>query len=250
MFFILTTFFSDVICLWLISYCKRICKNFMLAPIYVNYPDKTFESFGFKSDKDHFFSFPKRKPLTNMEKLSIGIGTLAGTAIPMMQFCKKQKVPIWKLKYSEKEMILLSTGSISGGVAGGLLSDRKVEAKYKIHEGVFQFFNAIIPTLLIKPILKICENIKALNNMKAKAAALLCGIFGGMFAGAKISNKINGTTSPNNRRKVKFIDTIANIDVISGALIMAKFPFVGKLGVEKFLPLFYMWTGYESGKMR
>ena len=64
----------------------------MLAPIYVNYPGKTFEIFGFKSDKDHFFSFPKRKPLTNMEKLSIGIGTLAGTAIPMMQFCKKQKV--------------------------------------------------------------------------------------------------------------------------------------------------------------
>lgn len=222
----------------------------MLAPILNNYPDKTFKHFGFNQRKNNFFSIPKRKPLTNAEKFSIGLGTLIGTTIPIIQFRKKQKLPITKLKYSEKEMILLSTGSITGGVLGGILSDRKVEPKYKIHEGIFQFFNAVIPTLLIKPILKICESIKPLNNNKIKVPAILGGIFGGMLLGAKISNKITGTSNNQNRRKVKFTDTIANIDVISGALIMAKFPLIGKLGIEKFLPLFYMWTGYESGKMR
>ena len=222
----------------------------MLAPISNNYPDKTFKSFGFKPKNDHFFSIPQYKPLNNTEKLSIGIGTLIGTAIPLMQFCKKQKLPITKLKYSEKEMILLSTGSITGGVIGGIISDRKVEPKYKIHEGIFQFFNAVVPTLLIKPILKTCESFKPLNNNKVKAGAILGGIFGGMLLGAEISNRINRTNKPNNKRKVKFTDTIANIDVLSGALIMANFPLIGKLGIEKLLPLFYMCTGYESGKIR
>lgn len=221
----------------------------MLAPIQNNYPDKTFRYFGFKSKNDHFFSIPKRKPLTLSEHLSITAGTLVGTAIPIIQFCKKQKVSVKKLKYSEKEMILLSTGSITGGVIGGICSDRTTNPKYKIREGIFQFFNAIVPTLMIKPILKTCEKFKPLNNTKAKAIAILGGIFSGMLIGAEISNRINRTNNKN-KRKVKFIDTIANIDVISGALIMAKFPFIGKLGVEKFLPLFYMWTGYESGKMR
>ena len=222
----------------------------MLAPIYTNCPEKTFATFGFKPKKDNFFTIPKRKPLTIAEDVSIGAGTLIGTALPIIQFCRKQKVPVTKLNYRETEMILLSTGSITGGVLGGVSSDRKVEPKYKIHEGITQFFNAVIPTLLINPILKTCEKIKPLNNNKAKALLLLGGIFGRMAAGAEISNKINGTTTPATKRKVKIIDAIANIDVISGALVMAKFPLIGKLGLEKFLPLFYMWTGYESGKMR
>ncbi len=222
----------------------------MLTAVYTNSPNKTFSSFGFKPKQDNFFSIPERKPLTISERLSIGTGTLIGTAIPIMYFCKKQKLPVQKLKYAEKEMILLSTGSITGGVLGGMYSDKKVKPEYKIHEGVFQFFNAVVPTLLIKPILKTCDKIKFLNNTKAKAATLMSGIFCGMIAGANISNKINGTTSAGSKRKVKFVDTIANIDVISGALVMAKFPLIGKLGIEKFLPLFYMWTGYESGTMR
>ncbi len=222
----------------------------MLAPINNNYPDKTFKTFGFRLKKDNFFTIPKRKPLTLTEKISIGAGTLIGTAIPIIQFRKKQQVSLSKLKYTEKEMILLSTGSITGGVLGGIITDRKTNPQYKIREGIFQFFNAIVPTLLIKPILKTCEHFQPLNNTKAKAAAILSGIFAGMLFGAEISNRINGTNNGKNKRKVKFIDTIANIDVISGALIMAKFPIIGKLGIEKFLPLFYMWTGYEAGRMR
>ncbi len=222
----------------------------MLPPVYPNSSEKAFATFGFKHQKEHFFSFPQRKPLTFSEKFAIGSGTLIGTALPIIYFLKKQKVPLNKIKYTEKEMILLSTGSITGGVIGGISSDKKVEPKYKIHEGVTQFFNAVIPTLLIKPILKTCEKFKPLNNNKIKAVTLMTGIFGGMAAGSEISNRINGTTHPDKKRKVKFIDAIANIDVISGALVMAKFPLIGKLGIEKLLPLFYMFTGYESGKMR
>ena len=31
---------------------------------------------------------------------------------------------------------------------------------------------------------------------------------------------------------------------------MAEIPFIKKLGIEKFLPAIYLWTGYQSGKIR
>lgn len=222
----------------------------MLAPIN-NYSGRSFESLGFtKKNKYDFFSLKPQRELTKKEKAGIALSSIAGTILPLIYMTKKQKTPLHKLKYGEKQMIMLSTGSIGGGVLGGIITENGGHKKEKIQEGIFQFFNAVIPTLMIKPILYICENIKALNNHKIKAPVLLGGIFSGMVIGSKISNKINKNNTYESKRNVKLIDTIANIDVISGALIMAKFTIVHKLGIEKFLPLIYSWTGYQSGKIR
>lgn len=222
----------------------------MLPSINNSYPKDTFSSLGFSSRQKNFFYIPKAKPLKKYEKAEIITGAAAGTLLPIVILAKKQKLPLLKLKYSEKEMFILSTGSITGGIAGGILADKGQNAKKKIKEGIFQFFNAVIPTLMIKPILKICEKIKLLNNCKTKAAMLLGGIFSGMLIGAEVSNKVNGNNTPDKKRNIKFIDSIANIDVIAGALIIAKMPLINKLGIEKLLPLPYIWTGFQSGKTR
>lgn len=221
----------------------------MLPHIYNNYSKDSFASLGFTNNTKKFFYIPKKKPLKTYEKTEIIAASTIGTAIPLILAAKKQKLPIHKIQYTTKDMLLLSTGSILGGISGGILVDKGKNTKEKIKEGVFQFFNAIVPTLLIKPILYLCEHVKALNNNKIKPTLLLGGIFGGMVLGAEISNKINNNDE-NHKRKVKFIDSIANIDVISGALIMAKIPLINKLGIEKFLPLPYIWTGYEAGRTR
>ncbi len=221
----------------------------MLPHIYNNYSKDSFASLGFTNNTKRFFYIPKKKPLKTYEKAEIIAASTVGTAIPLILATKKQKLPIHKIKYTTKDMLLLSTGSILGGISGGIIVDKGKNTKEKIKEGVFQFFNAIVPTLLIKPILYLCEHVKALNNNKIKPTLLLGGIFGGMVLGAEISNKINHNDKEH-KRKVKFIDSIANIDVISGALIMAKMPLINKLGIEKFLPLPYIWTGYESGRTR
>ena len=222
----------------------------MIPPINNNI-SKTFSAFGFKHNRnDHFFSKPKREPLTLGGQIGIASGSLLGTILPLLIISKFQKNPINKLKYAEKEMIMLSTGSIIGGISGGIVADKNSNKKNKIHEGIFQFFNAVIPTLLIKPLLKLCALTPQTNNNKIKAFTLLAGIFSGMYLASKISNKINKTTGTENERHVKFIDSLANIDVISGALIMAEIPFIKKLGIEKFLPAIYLWTGYQSGKIR
>lgn len=222
----------------------------MLPSINHNYSKDIFSSLGFSSRKKDFFYIPKSKPLKVHEKAEIITGATVGTILPIVMLAKKQKLPLLKLKYSEKEMLILSTGSIAGGITGGIIADKGHNIKNKIHEGVFQFFNAIIPTLMIKPILKICQSIKLLNNCKTKAAMLLGGIFSGMLIGAEVSNKVNGNYTPDKKRNVKFIDSIANIDVIAGALIIAKMPLINKLGIEKLLPLPYIWTGFQSGKTR
>ena len=232
----------------------------MIPPINNNISN-TFSAFGFKHNRnDHFFSKPKREPLTLGGQIGIASGSLLGTILPLLIISKYQKNPINKLKYAEKEMIMLSTGSIIGGISGGIITDKNSNPKNKIHEGIFQFFNAgrthiIIFSrfkfyVLIKPLLKLCALTPLTNNNKIKALTLLAGIFSGMYLASKISNKINKTTGTENERHVKFIDSLANIDVISGALIMAEIPFIKKLGVEKFLPAIYLWTGYQSGKIR
>ena len=222
-----------------------------MLPGTYNYNSRdTFSSLGFSNVKKNFFHIPKPKPLKAYEKAEIIAGAAAGTIIPLVKFAKKQSLPIHKLQYTTKEMIYLSTGSIAGGILGGIVADKGKNIKNKIKEGVFQFFNAIVPTLMIKPILYICNHVKPLNNNKIKAGLLLGGIFSGMHIGADISNKINGNKTPESKRKVKFIDSLANIDVISGALILAKMPLIDKFGIQKFLPLPYIWTGFEAGRTR
>ncbi len=213
-------------------------------------PRTVFSDFGKKRDNFGFYIFNNNRKLTTKEKITIAAGSAVGTAIPLVYLMKKHNIPFNKIKYREKEMIMLSAGSIAGGISGGYFADKKASLKHKLQEGNFQFFNALIPTLLIDPILKLCSKVKALNNNKAKAGMLLGGILGGMFAGEQISGRLNKVFKCENPRKVKPIDLVSNIDVISGALIIGRFPFVHKLGIDKFLPLVYLWTGYQSGKMQ
>ena len=162
---------------------------------------------------------------------------------------KQQNTSILKLKYPPDKMILLSAGSISGGIVGGVVADKTTDARAKVCEGVFQFFNVLFPTLLIDPILTVCKHTKFLNNNIAKVSLLMCGIFGGMHLGAVVSNIATRKEENEEKRRVKFIDCLANIDVITGALVAAKIPLFNKFDVEKIMPLIYSWTGYQSGKI-
>lgn len=213
-------------------------------------PINTFSDFGQNRNFQGFYLFNVNKKLTTKDKFKIAACSAMGTAVPLAYLMTKHKIPYTKVKYTVKEMIMLSAGSIAGGITGGYIVDKDASLKHKLQEGNFQFFNALIPTLLINPILKLCNKVKILNNNKAKALTLLGGILGGMFIGEKISSKINNAALCDRKRKVKPIDLLSNIDVISGALLIAKFPLIKKLGVEKFLPLVYLWTGYQSGKMQ
>ena len=71
-----------------------------------------------------------------------------------------------------------------------------------------------------------------------------------MHLGAKVSNIVTRENEEEKKRKVGAIDFLANIDVISGALVASKVPFVNKIPIEKLMPLIYTFTGYQSGKIK
>lgn len=178
-------------------------------------------------------------------------GALIGTAMAAILIAKGQHlnlanpINIFKIKYSLKDMAVMSGLSIAGGVAAGMIgSNRKKE---KLNEGIFQFINATLPPLLVVPVLKGIEQIKSLkNNNAVKISATIATLIAGMKAGTVLSNTI---TDPHDKipdRKLTMKDAIANADDALGALAVAKFPMMDK--AEKILPVIYTWCGYRAGQ--
>ena len=164
-----------------------------------------------------------------------------------MFMAKKQKVNIFKLKYNTKEMLMLSSGAILGGLAAGLITGKKEHRKQKIHEGVFQFINATVPTFLTASLFSLTKKFKNLNNLPYKVASALIGLVGGMFLASKLANVINDPYDKVPDRKLTLKDSIANIDDAIGILIVTKVPLADKLHIEKLLPAVYSLCGYRAG---
>lgn len=189
----------------------------------------------------------RKEPVDSSAKYKVAAGSAAGTIIPMLCFAKKQNKNIFKLKYSTKEMLLLSSGAIIGGLTAGMLTDKKDHRKQKMHEGVFQFLNATVPTLLTASLFSLTKTFKNLNNTPCKALSALTGLIGGMFLASKLANIINDPYDKVPDRKLTLRDSIANIDDAIGILIVTKVPLADKLQIEKALPAVYGLCGYRAG---
>lgn len=189
------------------------------------------------------------KEITTDDKIRASIGAVAGTLIPMFFLMKHQKVSNpFNLQYGLNEMILLSGTSIIGGVGGGMIGEKKKIVLNKVKEGVFQFFNAVIPAVLVDKGLNLCELVKKFNNPFSKILITMMGIFVGIHAAANLSNKVCDPKDIEPDRKLSLKDSVANIDDLFGALVLAKVPIVKKLKVERLLPFIYSYCGYRAGE--
>ena len=189
------------------------------------------------------------RDITLDDKLKAGIGAVLGTAVPMTVMMKKRKIknPL-KLNYNMSDMIMLSATSIAGSVAVGMIGENKTTNQNKFKEGLFQFFNASIPTWIAGGCLKLSEGSKHFNNTFGKISAMLGGLIVGMYGAASLSNVISDPHDKQPDRKLTLLDCVANIDDAVGALVLAKFPCADKLHLESFLPLIYSYCGYRAGK--
>lgn len=187
-------------------------------------------------------------------KIKIASGSVIATLLPMIYFAKKQHglknlLDLFKVKYELKEVLALSTASIFGGVASGIIADKKTNKKHKIHEGVFQFMNATIPTLLVGGAMKLIEdNVKYKESKPVKVAAIITSLIAGMPLAAFISNIINDPKDKEPDRKLTLKDSIVNMDDALGALVVAKIPFVQSMHLEKLMPVIFAWCGYRAGQ--
>lgn len=183
------------------------------------------------------------------DKFQAATGAVLGTVIPMALMMKRQgiKNPL-KLKYGLREMLILSATSIMGGVGLGMFGNDAHTNWNKSREGIFQFMNAAIPTWLAAATLRWCETTPKMNNNFSKIAATVATILVGMQGAASVSNIICDPKDKRPDRKLTFLDSLANIDDLVGVLVLAKFPIVEKLHIDKLLPAIYAFCGYRAGK--
>ncbi len=188
------------------------------------------------------------------KKVIVASGSVAATLLPMIYFAKKQNglkkiTDIAKVKYELPQVIGLSTASILGGVVTGIAADKKANKKRKIQEGVFQFMNATVPTLLVGGAMKLIEdNVKYKDSKKVKVAAIITSLIAGMPLAAFISNIINDPKDKEPDRKLTLKDSVINMDDALGALVVAKIPLVEHLHLDKLMPAIFAWCGYRAGQ--
>ena len=189
------------------------------------------------------------RDITDNDKLKSALGATIGTIIPMALMMKKQGIKNpFKLEYNLKEMLILSTTSIFGAVGAGMIEEDKKTRINRINEGVFQFANATVPTVMVWAGLKLCNSVKSLNNIPAKVVTTIATLLAGMKLAAVSANKICDPKDLKPDRKHDLKDTIANADDLFGALVIAKVPFVERLKLDKLLPIIYAYCGYRAGK--
>lgn len=196
--------------------------------------------------RNHRVAEPDKKT-----KVKIAAGSIAATLLPMIYFAKKQHglksiKDLFRVQYELKEVIALSSTSILGGVVTGIFADEKANKKRKIKEGVFQFMNATVPTMLVGGAMKLLEdNTKYKESKPVKIAAIVTSLVAGMPLAAWISNIINDPKDKEPDRKLTLKDSIINMDDALGALVVAKVPV---FGLDKLLPAIFAWCGYRAGQ--
>ena len=192
----------------------------------------------------------KSKEISKLNVKSVA-GATAGTALPLMIMMKQRKIknPL-KIEYGLQDMLILSGSSVAGGVAAGMIGENKKTKRSMLKEGVFQFLNASIPTWIIGGVLKLPETSHNFNNAPTKIFSVIGGLIVGMFGAAQVSNLIFDPKDKEPDRKLTFKDCIVNADDALGALVLAKFPLIEKLHLDKLLPVIYTYCGIRAGNAR
>ena len=178
-------------------------------------------------------------------------GSIIGTLIPMIIISKKQNKNLFKIAYEFKEMIFIGTGSILGGLIGGIIRDKNKKIRKKMKEANFQWItNLFFPTLFVDQLLKYADKkfpkkTKSINSKITKALAVIAGLSIGMKLGEFVTKNVNYCIDKNNKHKrsLNSKDILLHIDDIPIALTLSKIPYVDKL-----IPFCFIYSGYQSGK--
>jgi len=211
---------------------------------------------------DEFFWTNVETPHEKFSPLAL-LGAVAGVVIPVLSFGKKQHPQIKlnsiknifkssNIHYGSTEIVTVGCSSAIGGLIGGLLDRKEPKKLDKIQEATFQLMNISFPAILVGKAVDLCSKTKKLNNPAVKVFASTIGMFMGAYAAVKLANQVDNklfdkyNLEPD--RKFKKKDFIIHLDDLIGTMVLAKVPFVDKIGLEKLLPAIYTWSGFNVGE--
>lgn len=200
--------------------------------------------------------------------------TIAGTIIPML-IIRKQQIKNGKLSdfsreslknlnlkdkvktvlksfdidYTSKEMLMTASGSVVGGLTGGLLFDKNKENRTaKIKEAIFQIFNVSVPLLIGDQIVKFTKKKHLEKKPLVQLATAIFAIGTGMPIAAKISKTINNKIIDKehpDKRKLRIRDAFVHVDDFAGVLVLSGVKYADV--IKRVLPFLYGMCGYEAG---
>lgn len=145
----------------------------------------------------------------------------------------------------------LATSALAGGLAGGLIADKKENRKPKLKEAMHQFLGNIVTPISIVGIgtsLIEKHNLSMVKNCIYGGIAAIVGVGCGVTGGNYVASKVNEAIyKENDDRKVGPKDFGIHIDDILTVMAMTNLGDKVKSFVSKALPAIFLICGYEAG---
>ena len=195
---------------------------------------------------------------------------IAGAVAGVYAMAKKGNptLALSKLKYAEKDVLLIGTGSVLGGLAGGLIADKNKEnVKPKLREATQQLIgNTVFPVATLAAangilektnfhLPKIKSNSKPAKIANAVLAVLpkvvvtVASLTGGMHVGNKVVNKLNNKIFKEEvKHCVKPEDMLVHSDDIclTASMILKDAKTISNV-VSTALPATFLVSGAKTG---
>lgn len=232
-------------------------SNTITSP-YLNRNTKPLNSSGVV-DSETIADVVVKNPLHSAK---VKAAAISGSALTSLAFlfalakkqhgAKMQFKHLFKLDFeSPIRAIGLATSATLGGLAGGIIADKKETRKHKLKEGMHQFLgNIITPISLVGLAVSIIEK-KNISNVKKKiysGLAAVGGVVAGVTVGNFVASKVNGVIfKEDDTRKVKAKDFGIHVDDIMTWLALTSKGDTIKSFIGKALPAVYLLCGYEAG---
>ncbi len=188
--------------------------------------------------------------------------SLAGSAATTMLYLFILAKNIRKDRFKFKDMfkinfnsvartIGLATSALIGGLAGGLIADKKENRKPKLKEAMHQFLgNIVTPISIVGMGTSIIEkkNLSMVKNCIYGGLTAIAGVGCGVTGGNYIATKVNEAIyKEDDSRKVGPKDFGIHIDDILTVMAMTNLGDKVKSFVSKALPAIFLICGYEAG---
>ena len=153
---------------------------------------------------------------------------------------------IRNINYGNKEVTLISSMSIFGGLLGGVIGDKGSNIKAKVREANQQMFgNIIIPI----SIMALCNSLTKPLGTIARGIIAVASLFGGTVIGHRTMDKVNGKLFGNEKKyNITANDFLCDVDDgLYAVSTITKNNLIHK-SVASVVPLTYIYMGYRTGK--
>ena len=226
--------------------------------ININNPSHKVKTAGALEIEDNpFKDLVKNNHDGKLKRASLG-GSVLTTLLYLFAVAKSTRkgnfkiADMFKINFnSVARAIGLATSALAGGLAGGLITDKKENRKPKLKEAMHQFLgNIVTPISIVGMGTSLIEKRKlsmVKNCIYGGLAAIVgvgCGVTGGNYVASKVNEVIY---KENDDRKVGPKDFGIHIDDILTVMAMTDLGDKVKSFVSKALPAIFLICGYEAG---